>query len=110
MLMLGWGLAAAIGAVAGVLRAETFPSLAFDTNSMQIVLIYAFAAATLGGFDSPVGAVVGGMIVGVTEQLAAGYVDLIGNDLALGSAFLLILVVLLVRPQGLFGSKQVVRV
>lgn len=110
MLMLGWGLAAAIGCVAGVLRAETFPSLAFDTNSMQIVLIYAFAAATLGGFDSPVGAVVGGLIVGVAEQLGAGYVGLIGNDLALGSAFLLILVVLLVRPQGLFGSKQVVRV
>jgi branched-chain amino acid transport system permease protein len=110
MLMAGWGLAAAIGTVAGVLRVETFPSLSFDSNTMQIVLIYAFAAATLGGFDSPVGAVVGGLIVGEVEILSASYVGWIGNDLALASAFVLIMGVLLVRPQGLFGSKQVIRV
>jgi branched-chain amino acid transport system permease protein len=110
MLMIGWGLAAAIGTVAGVLRVETFPSLSFDANTMQFVLIYAFAAATLGGFDSPVGAVVGGLIVGEVEVLSAAYVDWIGNDLALGSAFVLILAILLVRPQGLFGSKEVIRV
>jgi branched-chain amino acid transport system permease protein len=77
---------------------------------MQIVLIYAFAAATLGGFDSPVGAVVGGLIVGDVEILSGSYIGWIGTDLALGSAFVLILGVLLVRPQGLFGSKQVIRV
>jgi branched-chain amino acid transport system permease protein len=110
MLMAGWGLAAAIGTVAGVLRVETFPSLSFDSNTMQIVLIYAFAAATLGGFDSPVGAVVGGLIVGEVEILSGSYIGWIGTDLALGSAFVLILGVLLVRPQGLFGSKQVKRV
>jgi branched-chain amino acid transport system permease protein len=110
MLMAGWGLAAAIGTVAGVLRVETFPSLSFDSNTMQIVLIYAFAAATLGGFDSPVGAVVGGLIVGEVEILSGSYIGWIGTDLALGSAFVLILGVLLVRPQGLFGSKQVIRV
>jgi branched-chain amino acid transport system permease protein len=110
MLMAGWGLAAAIGTVAGVLRVETVSSLSFDSNTMQIVLIYAFAAATLGGFDSPVGAVIGGLIVGEVEILAANYIGWVGNDLALGVAFVLILVVLLVRPQGLFGSKQVIRV
>lgn len=110
MLMVGWGLAAAIGTVAGVLRVETFPSLSFDANTMQIVLIYAFAAATLGGFDSPVGAVVGGIIIGEVEILAGAYIGWISTDLALGAAFVLILLVLLVRPQGLFGSKQVIRV
>lgn len=110
MLMIGWGLAAAIGTVAGVLRVETFPSLSFDANTMQIVLIYAFAAATLGGFDSPLGAVVGGIIIGEVEIMSRSYVGFIGNDLALGAAFVLILLVLLVRPQGLFGSRQVVRV
>lgn len=106
LLMLAWGLSAAIGALAGSLVA---PKLTLSPNMMLIVLIYAFAAATLGGFDSPVGAVVGGIIVGVAESLSATYVGFIGADLKLGVAFLLILVVLLIRPSGLFGSKEVAR-
>lgn len=106
ILMLGWGLAAALGALAGSLAA---PQLNLSLNLMQGLLIYAFAAATLGGFDSPLGAVVGGLIVGVTQSLAGQYIDFF-QGFELGSAFLLILVVLLVRPQGLFGSKVVTRV
>ncbi len=110
MLMVGWGLAAAVGAVAGVLRVATIPSNVFDPNVMIGALVFAFAAATLGGFDSPVGAVVGGLTVGLTENFAQQYLDWIGPDLAVGSAFVLILVVLLVRPQGLFGRAEVTRV
>ncbi len=81
-----------------------------DSNIFFQLLIYAFAAATLGGFDSPGGAVVGGLIVGVVTVLAGGYIGFLGEDLKLVAAFVLILVVLLVRPQGLFGRKQVQRV
>src|SRR5215207_2588293 len=77
-LMVGWGLAALVGALAGALIA---PRLFLDVNFMGGVLIYAFAAATLGGFDSPIGAVVGGWIIGVAENLAGTYVDFIGSDL-----------------------------
>ena len=106
ILMLGWGLAAALGALAGALAA---PQLNLSLNLMQGLLIYAFAAATLGGFDSPLGAVVGGLIVGVTQTLAGQYIDFF-DGFELGSAFLLILIVLLVRPQGLFGRAVVTRV
>lgn len=77
---------------------------------MLSVLIFAFAAATLGGFDSPGGAVLGGLTVGVTENLAATYVDAIGSDLKVLVPMALIVVVLLVRPQGLFGRAAVERV
>lgn len=107
MLMLGWGLAAGLGALAGAMVA---PKLFLDPNMMQGVLLYAFAAAALGGFDSPVGAVVGGLIVGVTENMAGTYVHFIRADLKLLVALVLIFVVLLVRPSGLFGKRTVVRV
>ena len=84
-------------------------SVALDKNMMQVVLIYAFAAATLGGFDSPLGAVVGGLIIGLVSELVVGYVGLIGPDLRLLPGFLLVLIVLLVRPQGLFGTAKVGR-
>ena len=106
MLMIGWGLAAALGAVAGTMAVET----AVDGSLMLLPLIYAFAAATLGGFDSPVGAVVGGLVVGLVAELSAAYIDWIGQDLRMLPAFVLILVVLLVRPQGLFGKAEVTRV
>ena len=106
MLMLGWGLAALIGAVAGVLVA---PQLFLDVNFMGGVLVYAFAAATLGGFDSPKGAVVGGWIIGVTETLAGNYIEFIGSDLTILVPLAIILGVLLVRPNGLFGSPEAVR-
>ena len=106
MLMLGWGLAAALGALAGVLVA---PRLFLDVNLMGSVLIYAFAAAALGGFDSALGAVVGGWIIGVSENLAGTYVDFIGADLKILVPLVAILVVLLFRPTGLFGSAEVAR-
>jgi branched-chain amino acid transport system permease protein len=106
MLALGWGLAAAVGALSGILVA---PILFLDPNMMLSVLIFAFAAATLGGFDSPGGAVLGGLIVGVTENLAATYVDVIGTDLKIIVPMLLIVAVLLLRPQGLFGHARVER-
>jgi branched-chain amino acid transport system permease protein len=108
VLMFGWGLAAAVGALAGALYASELATL--DTNIMFQLLIYAFAAATLGGFDSPLGAVVGGLLVGVTTVMMGGYLTFIGEDLKLGAAFVLILIVLLIRPQGLFGRQQVKRV
>ncbi len=105
-LMIGWGLAAAVGALAGILIA---PRLFLDVNFMGGVLIYAFAAATLGGFDSPFGAIVGGWIIGVAETLAGTYVDFIGNDLRILVPLAIILAVLLVRPGGLFGTHTVAR-
>jgi branched-chain amino acid transport system permease protein len=106
MLMLGWGLASLLGAVAGVLVAHR---LFLDTNLMAGVLVYSFAGAALGGFDSPIGAVVGSWIIGVTEALAGTYVDAIGSDLKVLVPLAIIFVVLLVRPAGLFGSPEVTR-
>jgi branched-chain amino acid transport system permease protein len=107
MLAIGWGLAAMLGAVSGMLAA---PTLFLDPNMMQATLIYAFAAAVLGGIDSPVGAVAGGLILGVGLNLISSYVDFVGSDLRLPVALLIILVVLLVRPAGLFGKPVVKRV
>jgi branched-chain amino acid transport system permease protein len=105
MLALGWGLAAAVGAIAGMMVA---PIVYLDPNMMAGILLYAFAAALLGGIDSPGGAVVGGLVVGVAENLLGAFV--IGNELKLVVALVLIVGVLLVRPSGFFGSVQVSRV
>ncbi len=105
VLMAGWGLAAALGALSGALVAPTVT--AFDSSLMQGVLVLAFAAATVGGFDSLPGAIVGGLIVGVLESLVSGYLT---TDLKLPIAFVLILGFLLVRPTGLFGRARVQRV
>jgi len=107
MLAVGWGLAALVGAVAGMMIA---PIVFLDPNMMAGILIYAFASATLGGFTSPVGAVVGGLIVGVLENLVGTYVAFIGTELKLTVALALILVVLVVKPSGLFGRAAVHRV
>lgn len=107
MLALGWGLAAMFGAVAGILVA---PNLFLDPNMMGGVQIYAFAAATLGGFTSPIGAVVGGLIVGVVENLVGTYVSFIGTELKFTVALALIIIVLVVKPSGLFGRSVVKRV
>jgi branched-chain amino acid transport system permease protein len=105
MLAIGWGLAAAIGATAGIMVA---PVLFLDPNMMGGVLLYAFAGALLGGITSPVGAVVGGLIVGVTENLVGTY--LIASQLKLTVALALIILVLVFRPNGLFGTTIVRRV
>ena len=105
MLAIGWGLAAAIGAAAGVMVA---PVLFLDPNMMGGVLVYAFAGALLGGITSPLGAVIGGLIVGVTENLVGTY--LIASQLKLTVAFALIILVLVFKPNGLFGTAIVRRV
>ncbi len=107
MLMFGWGLAAALGALAGSLVVPTTAGL--TAGSMQSILVFAFAAAALGGFDSPLGAVVGGLIVGVAQSLTTAYVDWL-NDIEIIVPFGLILVVLLIKPAGLFGKVRVERV
>jgi len=111
MLALGWGLAAAIGAVAGLFTAAASPPL--DPNMMRPILIYAFAAAVLGGLESPVGAIVGGLALGVLLNLVVTYdthLHLELDRLRLPIAFLVILTVLLVRPAGLLGRAVVRRV
>ncbi len=107
MLALGWGLAAALGALSGVLAA---PTLFLDPNLMVALLIYAFAAAVLGGIDSPFGAVVGGLLLGVVLNLVGTYVDFLGVELRLPVALAIIMAVLLVKPTGLFGRKVVRKV
>jgi branched-chain amino acid transport system permease protein len=105
MLALGWGLAAALGAVAGMMAA---PLLYLDPHMMSGILLYAFAGALLGGIANPWGAVVGGLLVGVAENLAGAY--LVGTELKLVFALVVIVAVLLLRPAGLFGRALVVRV
>jgi branched-chain amino acid transport system permease protein len=105
MLALGWGLAAAVGSVAGMMVA---PIVYLDPNMMGGVLLYAFAAALVGGIDNPWGAVIGGFLVGVLENVLGAFV--IGNELKLSVALVIIIGVLLVKPSGFFGRVQVTRV
>ena len=107
MLALGWGLAAVLGAVAGILVSPTLGS--FDQNLMLPILIFAFAAAVLGGLDSALGAVLGGLALGVILNLVGAYIDFFA-DLRTPAALLLILVVLLLKPTGLFGRTVTRRV
>ncbi len=100
MLAVGWGLAAAIGAVAGMMVA---PIIFLDPNMMMGVLLYGFAGALLGGINNPWGAVAGGFLVGILENLAGTY--LVGTELKLTVALAAIVVVLILRPQGLFGRQ-----
>jgi branched-chain amino acid transport system permease protein len=105
MLALGWGLAAAIGAVAGCMVA---PVVFLDPNMMAGILLYAFAGALLGGIDSPLGAVLGGFAVGVIENLGGAY--LVGTELKLTLALVIIVVVLTIKPSGLMGRTVFSRV
>src|SRR5690349_24678080 len=104
MLALGWGLAESIGAIAGMMVA---PAVFLEPNMMGGILLYAFAGALLGGIDSPGGAVLGGFIVGVLENVVGAYV---GSELKLTLALVVIVGVLVVKPSGLFGKVHVVRV
>ncbi len=105
MLALGWGLAAAIGGVAGMMIA---PVVFLDPNMMSGILLYGFAGALLGGIDNPWGAVIGGFVVGVLENLLGAYV--IGTELKLTVALVLIVTILTIMPNGVFGKKVVTRV
>jgi len=106
-LMLGWALAAAIGALAGSLVAN---NVLLESNMMIRLLIFSFAAATLGGLDSPGGAIVGGLSIGLIQTMSAGYIPFINSDLSMITALIVIFIVLLIRPAGLFGTRRVERV
>ena len=107
MVALGWGMASAIGAIAGILIA---PVVFLEPNMMLGVLLYGFAAAVLGGLTSPLGAVLGGFLVGVFENLVGTYIPGVGNELKLPIALALIVIVLVVKPTGLMGRTVVKRV
>jgi len=106
-LQFGWALAAAIGTLGANL---IIPDLLLDPTVMLRVLIFSFAAATLGGLDSLGGALIAGLIVGLVRSLVVGYVGFIPNELSLATAVVLIMVVLLFKPDGLFGTARVERV
>jgi len=109
VLMVSWGLAAAVGAIGGAMVASLRGNV--DSTMMFTIFFSATAAAMLGGFDSLFGAVVAGLLLGVIENMAAGYFpDVIGQELRGTVSLLIILVVLLVKPSGLFGSARVERV
>jgi len=107
MLAVGWGLAASLGAVAGLM---TEPTTFLQPTMMQAILLYSFAAAVLGGLESPAGAVIGGLLLGVFLNLVGQYVGFATSELRLPIAFAVLLVVLLLKPTGLFGRRQVRRV
>src|SRR6266702_7104810 len=107
MTALGWGMAAAIGSVAGMLIA---PVVFLEPNMMLSILLYGFAGAVLGGLTSPGGAVFGGFAMGVIENLAGTFIPYVGRELKLTIALVLIVAVLMVRPSGIFGRRLVVRV
>ena len=107
MVALGWGMASAIGAIAGMLIA---PVVFLEPNMMISILLYGFAGAVLGGLTSPGGAVVGGFSIGVMENLAGTYIPVVGGELKLTIALVVIVVVLIFRPGGLFGRATVQRV
>jgi branched-chain amino acid transport system permease protein len=104
---LGWGMAAAIGAIAGILIA---PVVFLEPNMMISILLYGFAGAVLGGLTSPAGAVLGGFLVGVVENLAGTFIPVIGGELKLPIALMLIVAVLVFKPSGLMGRTVVQRV
>jgi branched-chain amino acid transport system permease protein len=107
LLALGWGFASVLGAVSGMMVA---PTVFLTPSMMQAILIYAFAAAVLGGLESPLGAIVGGLALGVTLNLLGTYVHFIGSALQLPVALAVLLCVLIIRPAGLFGRVAVRRV
>lgn len=107
MIALGWGMASAIGAVAGMMIA---PVVFLEPNMMGGILLYGFAAAVLGGLTSPFGAVIGGFLVGIIENLVGTYIPGVGNELKLPIALALIILVLVIKPSGLFGRSIVQRV
>ena len=106
-LALGWGMAGSLGALAGVLVANT---TLLEPNMMTRLFLFSLAAATIGGLDSPMGAALGGLVLAVVQTMAGGYVPAIGGDVSILVSIALLLVVLYVRPRGLLGRRQVVRV
>jgi branched-chain amino acid transport system permease protein len=108
MLAFGWGLAAVLGAIAGLMTEAN--QFTLSPTMMQSILLYAFAAAVLGGVESPAGAVVGGLVLGVLLNLLGQYVSFVTSELLFPVALIVLLGVLLVRPSGLFGRAVVRKV
>jgi branched-chain amino acid transport system permease protein len=108
MLAFGWGLAAVLGAIAGLMTEAN--QFVLQPSLMQAVLLYAFAAAVLGGLESPAGAVVGGLLLGVFLNLVGQYVHFVTAQVRLPLAFAVLLAVLLLKPSGLFGQRRVRKV
>jgi branched-chain amino acid transport system permease protein len=106
-LQFGWAIAAAVGTLAGCLYA---PTTLLQPNFMGNLLVFSFAAATLGGLDSLGGSVIAGLLIGLVQTMAGGYVEAIGGELATATALAVIVIVLTVKPSGLFGSTKVERV
>ncbi|HEX3806959.1 MAG TPA: branched-chain amino acid ABC transporter permease [Gaiellaceae bacterium] len=109
MLSLGWGLAAVLGAVSGMMAAAS-PSVLLQPSMMDGILIYAFAAAVVGGLESAAGAVIGALLIGVGLNLVSAYISWVTPQLLLPAAFVVMLAVLLVKPSGLFGRTRVRKV
>jgi len=108
VLTVGWALAGLLGALAGVLVS---PSTFLYPNSMDIIFVYGFTAAVIGGLDSPAGAVVGGVLLGVALSYASGYVGgSVGSELTSLVAFGILVLVLMIRPEGLFAGARIRRV
>ena len=107
VLTVGWALAGLLGALAGVLVS---PSTFLDPNSMDTIFVFGFTAAVIGGLDSPAGAVVGGLLLGIALSYVAGYLGSKGSNLTSLVAFGILILVLMVRPDGLFSTTAVRRV
>lgn len=107
MLMVGWGLAAMLGAIAGILVAA---KIQLQPGMFDTFLVYALAAVIIGGLDSPIGTAIAAWGIAVLENLAGTFIPWIGHDLKIAVPFILLFIVLIFRPQGLFGRKVVVRV
>jgi branched-chain amino acid transport system permease protein len=105
-LMIGWAVAAGLGTLAATMVASI---VLLEPFTMLKLLIYSLAAATLGGLDSPKGAIVGGIVVAQAQTMIPGYLG-VPSELAVVPAVAVMLVVLLIRPSGLFGTRRVARV
>ena len=110
VLTASWGISSVIGSFAGVLIVPILPPNQLNLSGFFPILIFASAAALLGGLDSITGAVVGGIVFGVAESMLNGYATFLGGSLQLTVAFAIIVAVLIARPTGLFGSRRVERV
>jgi branched-chain amino acid transport system permease protein len=107
VLTVGWALAGLIGALAGVLVS---PSTFLNPNSMDTIFVFGFTAAVIGGLDSPAGAVVGGLLLGIVLSYVAGYLGAKGSNLTSLVALGILVAVLMIRPDGLFSATRVRRV
>jgi branched-chain amino acid transport system permease protein len=107
VMTIGWALSGAIGGLAACLVA---PAVLLEPDMMVRVLIFSLVAATLGGLDSLAGALIGGLAIGVAQTMAAGYVPFIGTELSLPGALLVMVLILMVKPTGLFGTPRIERV